>query len=36
MASFELRVLPVLMQNQHIWNFRGSLTLTLKETSLKF
>ena len=27
MASFELCVSPVLMENQHIWNFHSSLTL---------
>ena len=27
MACFELCVSPVLMQNEDIWNFHGSLTL---------
>ena len=31
MASFELCVSPVLMENQHIWNFYGSLTLNKGE-----
>ena len=27
MACFEICVSPVLMQNEDIWNFHGSLTL---------
>ena len=33
MASFELCVSPVLMKNQHIWDFHGSLTLNEGEAN---
>ena len=33
MACFELCVSPVLIQNQHIWNYHGSLILDNGEDS---